>query len=70
VPAPDRDAEDVGVSTSFTRLFNALNWHALSLPAGRDGAGRPIAVQVAAPPPRLGAALAVAQRLERALTSA
>jgi aspartyl-tRNA(Asn)/glutamyl-tRNA(Gln) amidotransferase subunit A len=70
VPTPDRDAENVGVSTSFTRLFNALNWHALSLPAGRDGAGRPIAVQVAAPPPRLGAALAVARRLERVLTSA
>jgi aspartyl-tRNA(Asn)/glutamyl-tRNA(Gln) amidotransferase subunit A len=67
VPTPDRDAETVAVSTSFTRLFNALNWHALSLPAGRDGAGRPIAVQVAAPPPRLGAALAVARRLERVL---
>lgn len=67
VPAPDRDVESVAVSSSFTRLFNALNWHAISLPAGRDGAGRPIALQVSAPPPRLGAALAIAQRLERAL---
>jgi Asp-tRNA(Asn)/Glu-tRNA(Gln) amidotransferase A subunit family amidase len=67
VPAPDRDAESVGVSTSFTRLFNALNWHAVSLPAGRDDAGRPIAVQVAAPPPRLAAMLAVARALELAV---
>jgi Asp-tRNA(Asn)/Glu-tRNA(Gln) amidotransferase A subunit family amidase len=67
VPAPDRDAESVGVSTSFTRLFNALNWHAVSLPAGRDDAGRPIAVQVAAPPPRLTAMLAVARALELAV---
>jgi Asp-tRNA(Asn)/Glu-tRNA(Gln) amidotransferase A subunit family amidase len=67
VPAPDREAESVAVSTSFTRLFNALNWHALSLPAGRDETGRPIGVQVAAPPSRLGAALAVARRLERVL---
>lgn len=67
VPAPDRDAEHVGVSTSFTRLFNALNWHAVSLPAGRDDDGRPIAVQVAAPPPRLAAMLAVARALELAV---
>jgi Asp-tRNA(Asn)/Glu-tRNA(Gln) amidotransferase A subunit family amidase len=67
VPAPDRDAESVGVSTSSTRLFNALNWHAVSLPAGRDDAGRPIAVQVAAPPPRLAAMLAVARALELAV---
>jgi aspartyl-tRNA(Asn)/glutamyl-tRNA(Gln) amidotransferase subunit A len=70
VPAPDRDAESVGVSTSFTRLFNALNWHALSLPGRRAGGGPPTAVPGAAPPPRLGAALAVARRLERVLTSA
>lgn len=67
VPAPARDAETVGVSTAFTRLFNALNWHAVSLPAGRDDAGRPIAVQVAAPPPRLAAMLAVARALELAV---
>jgi Asp-tRNA(Asn)/Glu-tRNA(Gln) amidotransferase A subunit family amidase len=67
VPAPDRDAESVRVSTSFTRLFNALNWHAVSMPAGRDGAGRPIAVQLAAPPRRLGPMLAVARALELAV---
>jgi len=67
VPAPDRDAESVRVSSAFTRLFNALNWHALSLPAGRDSAGRPIGVQLAAPPPRLAAMLAVARRLELGL---
>ncbi len=64
VPAPDRGAESVGVSTAFTRLFNALNWHALSLPGGRDGAGRPIAIQLAAPPPQFAALLALARRLE------
>jgi Asp-tRNA(Asn)/Glu-tRNA(Gln) amidotransferase A subunit family amidase len=69
-PAPDRDAESVRVSTAFTRLFNALNWHAISLPAGRDGDGRPMAVQLAAPPPRLAHALALARRLEQALASA
>lgn len=69
VPAPDREAESVKVSTAFTRLFNALNWHALSLPAGRDRTGRPIAVQLAAPPPRLAPALAVALRLERVMAS-
>lgn len=68
-PAPDREVESVAVSTQFTRLFNALNWHALSLPAGRDREGRPIAVQLAAPPPRLAAALALGRRLERAIGS-
>jgi Asp-tRNA(Asn)/Glu-tRNA(Gln) amidotransferase A subunit family amidase len=69
-PAPRRDEESVRVSTAFTRLFNALNWHALSLPAGSDRDGRPVAVQLAAPPPRLAQALALARRLERALASA
>ena len=70
VPAPDREAESVSVSTAFTRLFNALNWNALSLPAGSDSTGRPIAVQVAAPPPGLASALAAARRLERLIASA
>lgn len=70
VPAPDAAEENVAVSSRFTRLFNALNWHALSLPAGRSADGRPIAVQVAAPPPRLGPLLQIARRLELALAEA
>ena len=64
IAAPDRDRERVEVSTSFTRLFNGLNWHAISLPAGTNPRGRPVAVQLAAPPPRLAAVLELAGRLE------
>jgi aspartyl-tRNA(Asn)/glutamyl-tRNA(Gln) amidotransferase subunit A len=63
VPAPRREDETVKVSTSFTRIFNALDWPALSIPAGRHG-GAPIAVQVAAPPDRLAELVAVAGSIE------
>lgn len=46
-PVPDRDAEDVAVSTRFTRIFNALGWAALSVPCGRDRHGHPVGMHVA-----------------------
>lgn len=70
VPAPDLVDEGVAESTRFTRLFNALNWHALSVPAGRGEDGRPIGLQVAGPPPRLAGVISVAVRLERAIDRA
>lgn len=70
VACPDRTREEVRVSTRFTRLFNALNWHAISLPAHGAGGARPIGVQVVAPPARLAGALEVARRLEAALAPA
>ncbi len=66
VAAPDRDAERTAVSVRFTRLYNALDWPALSVPCGRDPEGRPIGIQLAAPPARLGALVAAALRLESA----
>ena len=65
VAAPAAEQEEVGVSTRFTRLFSALGWPAVSLPAGVDPAGRPIAIQVTAPPSRLACLVAVARLLER-----
>jgi aspartyl-tRNA(Asn)/glutamyl-tRNA(Gln) amidotransferase subunit A len=64
IPAPAREAESVKVSTSFTRIFNALDWPAISVPLPRAGA-RPIGIQVAGPPSRLGAVIEVARRIER-----
>jgi aspartyl-tRNA(Asn)/glutamyl-tRNA(Gln) amidotransferase subunit A len=64
VPAPDRDRETTFTSTQFTRIFSALGWPAVSLPAGRGREGRPVAVQVTAPPSRLGDVIAVARALE------
>jgi aspartyl-tRNA(Asn)/glutamyl-tRNA(Gln) amidotransferase subunit A len=65
VPAPDRDRESTPVSTRFTRIFSALGWPAVSVPAGRDRGGRPIGVQVSAPPAGLAAVIEVARALER-----
>jgi Asp-tRNA(Asn)/Glu-tRNA(Gln) amidotransferase A subunit family amidase len=64
VPAPDRERETTPESTEFTRVFSALGWPAVSVPAGRDPGGRPIAVQVAGPPSRLGGVIAVARAVE------
>ena len=66
IPAPDREHESTDVSTRFTRIFNALNWPAFSIPAGADDQGRPIAIQVAAPPSRTLALIEVARRVESA----
>ena len=66
ISAPDREDESTAVSTRFTRIFNALNWPAFSIPAGGDDQGRPIAIQVAAPPSRTLALIELARRVERA----
>ena len=66
VPAPDREQESVAVSTRFTRIFSALGWPALSLPAG-EARGRPIGIQVSALPSRFDEMLEVAVELELAL---
>ncbi|MQA73375.1 MAG: hypothetical protein GEU88_03300 [Solirubrobacterales bacterium] len=68
--APDLEAESVRVSTRFTRIFNALDWPAVSLPASRDPDGRPIGVQIGGPAPRLGAILDMSTKLDRALRGA
>lgn len=64
IPAPDRDRESTPVSTRFTRIFNALGWPAFSIPAGADGDGRPIGIQVAGPPTRTADVIAVARRID------
>jgi aspartyl-tRNA(Asn)/glutamyl-tRNA(Gln) amidotransferase subunit A len=68
VPAPDRDDEDVAVSTRFARIFSALGWPAASLPAGA-AEGRPIGAQVAARPSRVAELVAVARSVEASLTA-
>ncbi len=60
---PADDPGTVAEMTAATRPFNALGWPALSLPAGTDGSGRPIAVQVAAPPRNLGGLVRLASLL-------
>jgi Asp-tRNA(Asn)/Glu-tRNA(Gln) amidotransferase A subunit family amidase len=64
IPAPAREDESVRVSTRFTRVFNALDWPATSIPIPAEGVS-PVAMQVAAPPGRLTALFEVARRLER-----
>ena len=66
IPAPDRDRESTSVSTRFTRIFSALGWPAFSIPAGSDGEGRPIGIQVAAPESRTEKLIAVAALVEEA----
>lgn len=66
IPAPDREHEATRVSTRFTKIFSALGWPAISLPAGRDRSGRPIGIQVAGPPSRLDSVISVAAALEAA----
>jgi aspartyl-tRNA(Asn)/glutamyl-tRNA(Gln) amidotransferase subunit A len=60
------DPPDVGRDTRFTRIFSALGWAAVSLPAGHDSDGRPVGLQLAASPGREAALFAVAAALERA----
>lgn len=55
-PAPPADDPGtVAEMTAVTRPFNALGWPAASVPGGSDAAGRPIGVQLAAPPASFGA---------------
>jgi Asp-tRNA(Asn)/Glu-tRNA(Gln) amidotransferase A subunit family amidase len=64
VPPADRRGT-VDEITRFTRLFSALGWPAVSLPAGLDSAGRPVGLQLAAPPSKLGQLLHTAAVLEQ-----
>jgi aspartyl-tRNA(Asn)/glutamyl-tRNA(Gln) amidotransferase subunit A len=73
IPAPAREDESVRVSTRFTRIFNALDWPAMSIPVRAAGV-TPVAVQVVAPlrrgrqlgrDRRLAGLFEVARRLER-----
>lgn len=48
-PVPIVDAESVATSTRFTRIFSALGWPALSVPAGTDSESRPVGVHLTAP---------------------
>jgi Asp-tRNA(Asn)/Glu-tRNA(Gln) amidotransferase A subunit family amidase len=63
-PVPLADDEDVAVSTRFTRIFNVLDWPAVSLPVGSDEAGMPVGLQLASPPEKLGLLLATAEAVE------
>lgn len=65
IACPDREDEGVTVSTAFTRTFNALGWPAISIPAGEDGEGRPVGLQIATPPTRVSSLFAVAGALEQ-----
>jgi aspartyl-tRNA(Asn)/glutamyl-tRNA(Gln) amidotransferase subunit A len=63
--APDiASPESVAEATTFTRIFSALGWPALSIPCGTDPQGRPVAVQLAAQPDRLGRLFDVGRLVE------
>jgi aspartyl-tRNA(Asn)/glutamyl-tRNA(Gln) amidotransferase subunit A len=64
VPVPAVEQEEVETSTRFTRIFNALDWPALSVPCGVDDRGRPVAMQVASARD-LSLAVRVAASVER-----
>lgn len=66
VAVPRLEQEDVGVSTRFTRIFNALGWPALSLPCGQDRAGRPVGLHIASAE-SVTRVVRVAAALERSL---
>jgi Asp-tRNA(Asn)/Glu-tRNA(Gln) amidotransferase A subunit family amidase len=59
------DPGTVAELTAATRPFSAFGWAAVSLPAGSDRSGRPVAVQLAAAPERVGTLLGVAALLSR-----
>lgn len=63
-PAPMREAETVRVSSRFTRVFNALDWPAISIPVPAPPGVAPIGLQVVGAPSRLGSVLEVARRIE------
>jgi Asp-tRNA(Asn)/Glu-tRNA(Gln) amidotransferase A subunit family amidase len=51
----------------LTEVYNVLGWPAISVPCGRDAAGMPAGVQLAALPWRESDCLAAAAVVERAL---
>jgi aspartyl-tRNA(Asn)/glutamyl-tRNA(Gln) amidotransferase subunit A len=65
---PTLEAEEVGSSTRFTRIFNALGWPALSVPCGHDEAGRPVSLQIASVR-SVSSAVAAARMVESAVGS-
>jgi len=67
VPVPPRERESVDESIRYTRLFSALGWPALSVPCEPDAQGRPVGLQLAAPPARLAELLLVGEAVERAV---
>jgi aspartyl-tRNA(Asn)/glutamyl-tRNA(Gln) amidotransferase subunit A len=67
VTVPPRERERVDESIRYTRLFSALGWPALSVPCEPDARGRPVGLQLAAPPARLAELLAVGDAVERAV---
>ena len=66
-PVPLAEEEDVAVSTRFTRIFNVLDWPAISLPVGTDAAGMPVGLQLASPPDKWDALLLAAETVEAAV---
>jgi Asp-tRNA(Asn)/Glu-tRNA(Gln) amidotransferase A subunit family amidase len=68
-PAADVDELDVREAlVRFTLPFNALGWPAVALPAGADGDGVPLSVQLVGRPGTDAAVLAAAAELERVLS--
>jgi Asp-tRNA(Asn)/Glu-tRNA(Gln) amidotransferase A subunit family amidase len=65
---PTVDAESVATSTRFTRIFSALGWPALSVPAGTDSESRPVGVHLTAPR-GLASMLAVGAMIEGLLAA-
>jgi aspartyl-tRNA(Asn)/glutamyl-tRNA(Gln) amidotransferase subunit A len=65
-PAPSRELETVAVSTAFSRIFNALDWPALSVPIEAVPSSAPVAIQLAGIPSRILAVLEVGRRVEAA----
>jgi aspartyl-tRNA(Asn)/glutamyl-tRNA(Gln) amidotransferase subunit A len=68
VPFAGDPDEDVTVAMcGLTEVYNVLGWPAISVPCGRDAAGMPAGVQLAALPWRESDCLAAAAVVERAL---
>jgi aspartyl-tRNA(Asn)/glutamyl-tRNA(Gln) amidotransferase subunit A len=61
------DPDPTSKSGRNTRVFNALGWPAISIPCGEAG-GHPVGLMLAAPPARDAELLAIAERLEPALS--
>ena len=67
VPFAGKDAFDVTFAMcGLTQIFNILGWPAISVPCGRDDAGMPVGLQLAALPWRESYCLAAAAIVEAA----
>jgi aspartyl-tRNA(Asn)/glutamyl-tRNA(Gln) amidotransferase subunit A len=64
---PPLGAASVEAATRFTRIFNALEWAAVSIPCGRDERGMPVGLQLASRPGAFGQLLLAAASMEAAL---